>query len=93
MFGKEPAIFFNGIGEIIRAIIPAMILFGFIQWTDQQIAAIMLVVSVVLGFLITMLTRSNTVSTVVADKQIEVALKAPSTTSPDTVIKQAAKEA
>lgn len=92
MFGKEPAVFFNGIGEIIRAIVPALILFGFIQWTDQQIAAVMLVVSVVLGFLITMLTRAQTVPTQTANAQIETALKLPSTATVNEVVQKTAEK-
>ncbi len=77
MFGKEPAVVFNGIGEIIRAIVPCLILFGLIHWTDQQIAAVFLVVSVVLGFLTTLLTRSQTVPTETANRQIETAVRMP----------------
>jgi hypothetical protein len=89
--GKEPAVFFNGLGEIIRSVIPVLILFGFIQWSDQQIAAVMLAVGVFLGFLTTMLTRSQTVPTVTANEQIKVALKEPPST-PVSVVVEKAKE-
>lgn len=84
--GKEPAIFFNGIGEIVRAAIPVLILAGVISWDDKTIAAIMLFVGVFLGFLTTMFTRSQTVTTVTANQQIETAIKMPSNATVEDVI-------
>lgn len=91
MFGKEPAVLSNGISEILRALLPVAILFGWIHWTDQQIAAVMLFGGVVLGFCTTLLTRSQTVSTSTADKQIEIA-KASSVDTPTSLIIQQAKD-
>jgi hypothetical protein len=93
MWGKEPAVFFNGLAEVIRAIIPVLILFGFIQWTDEQIAGVMLLVGVVVGFLITMLTRSQVVSVDKANAQIETALRlSPSTTVAEVIAKTEANQ-
>lgn len=92
MFGKEPAVIFNGLGEIIRSVIPVLILFGVIQWTDQQIAAVLLCLGVVLGFLTTVLTRSQTVSAATADEQIVAAKSLPASLPDDEAIRRA-KEA
>lgn len=85
MFGKEPAVFFNGIGEIIRAIVPCLILFGVIQWTDEQIAGVFLAVGVVLGFLTTMLTRSQTTPTETVNTLVETAVKMPADSTVEDV--------
>ncbi len=89
VFGREPAVFFNGVGEIIRAGIPVAILAGWITWDDKVIAAVMLFVGIVLGFLTTMLTRSQTVTTEVANKQIEIAVASPVGTPIEAVIEKA----
>lgn len=77
MFEKEPAVIFNGIGEIFRSVVPCLILFGLIHWTDQQIAAVFLVVSVILSFLTTLLTRSQSTSTDTMNTLIKTAVKMP----------------
>lgn len=89
MFGKEPAVFFGGIGEILRAVIPMALIFGWVAWSDTQTGAVMLVVNVVLGFLTTMLTRSAVVPTETANRQIDVALKMPATATKGQVIAEA----
>ncbi|MEQ1763212.1 MAG: hypothetical protein ABL984_08720 [Pyrinomonadaceae bacterium] len=89
MFGKEPTVVFNGLGEIIRAIVPCLILFGFIHWTDQQIAAVFLVVSVVLGFLTTLLTRSQTTPTEAVNTMIRTAVQMPADSTVAEVKEQA----
>lgn len=89
MFGKEPTVIFNGLGEVIRAIIPCLILFGFIEWTDQQIAGVLLVVSVVLGFLTTLLTRSQVTPVETVDALIETAVRMPANATVAEVKEQA----
>ncbi|MEA2023320.1 MAG: hypothetical protein U9N79_03395 [Actinomycetota bacterium] len=42
---KEPVAILGGIVALIGAIIPALVLFGLIDWTPDQVAAAMLVVS------------------------------------------------
>ena len=86
MFGKEPAVFFNGIGEIIRAVVPVLLIFGFIHWTPEQTGTVMLLVGVVLVFLTTMLTRSATVPTETANKQIQAGINAPTGTTVEDVV-------
>ena len=91
-FGKEPAVFFNGLAEVVRVVIPMLILFNLLIWDEKQVAGVMLVVSVVASFLSTLLTRSNSVSTLVADKQIEVAKASAADRPTDQIVAQAAKE-
>jgi hypothetical protein len=86
MFGKEPTVVLNAIAEVVRAIIPLLIIFGYISWTDEQVAQVMLVVGVVVTALTTILARSQTVPTETANKQIEVAIAQPSGTSVEKVV-------
>lgn len=86
---KEPTVIVNGIGEIIRAIIPLLIIFGFIHWTDQQIAAVILATSVTLGFLGTLFTRSVVTTTETSDKLIRTAVKMPTDTTVEEVKEKA----
>lgn len=78
--GKEPAVFFGGIGQIFAAIIPALIVFDIIHWTDKQIAGIMFLTGVTIRFLTVLFTRKNVVSIETANSQIQTAIKA----SPDS---------
>lgn len=38
MFGKEPTVILGALSEVIRAIIPTLIIFGILHWTPEQIA-------------------------------------------------------
>ena len=93
MVNKEPAVIFNGISEILRQLIPLLIVFGFIHWTDVQIAAAFAFSSVLLTVLTTWLTRTQTTPTEQVDKLIRTATDQPAGT-PVTVVKdiQAAKD-
>lgn len=89
--GKEPAVVFGGIATLVGLIIPMLILFDFIHWTDTQIAGVMAVVTFSANFLATLATRQGSVALPVADKQIEIA-KASSVDRPTKDIIAAAKE-
>jgi hypothetical protein len=91
MFSKEPAVILGALAEVVRAVIPTLIIFGVINWTDSQIAQVMLLVGVLIGFFNVALTRTQVVPTVVADKQLEIA-KASDVTRPTSEIIQQAKE-
>jgi hypothetical protein len=90
MLGKEPAVILGAIAEVIKAVIPAFIIFGLLKWTPEQVAAVMFVVGVAVSSLTVILTRSNSVSTDTANKQIETALKLPSTATVNEVIQKVA---
>ena len=83
---KEPAVITKGIEELLRAAIPMAILFGWIHWSPEQIGAVTLFVGLLLGFVSLMFTRSQVVPMQVADRQIDVALKMPSTANKAQVI-------
>lgn len=92
MFGKEPAVILGALSEVIKAIIPMLIIFGFIQWSGEQVAQVMLVVGVGIGFLNVLLTRSQVVPTEKANAQIETAIRMPATSNVEDVIKKEARD-
>jgi hypothetical protein len=89
MFNREPAIVFNSLGEIAKAVIPVLILGEFVHWSDKMTAAVMFLVSVSVASLASIFTRQSSVSKVVADRQIEIAKAADVTTPTDQIIQQA----
>lgn len=93
MFGKEPTIVLGALSEVLRQAIPMLILFGILNWTPEQIAAVMLFWGslVTLGSII--LTRSQVVSHQVANQQIETAVKMPSDTTVAEVVAAAKEDA
>jgi len=98
MFGKEPAVILGALAEVVKAVIPAFIIFGLLKWTPEQVAAVMFVVGVLVSSLTVILTRSNTVPTQTAipkgtaDAQIQTALNMPSTASVGDVIRKTESE-
>jgi len=93
VFGKEPAVILGALSEVVKAIIPTLIIFGFIHWTDVQVAQIMLLVGVVVGALNIVLTRSQVTSTPQVDALIKTAVAQPSGTPVEKVKDiQAAKD-
>jgi hypothetical protein len=88
MLNHEPAAILGGLSEVVRAIIPTLIIFGLIHWTGDQVAQVMLLVSVIVGFFNILLTRSQVVPVEKANAQIERAIAGPSTATVSEVIKQ-----
>lgn len=89
MLNKEPTAIINSISELVRQIVPMLILFGVIHWTDQQIAAVFMVLGAFLTLVQTLITRTQVVPTVVANKQIEIAKAADVSTPTSEIIAQA----
>lgn len=87
MLGKEPAVILGALAEVVKAIIPMLIIFNFINWTGEQVAQVMLVVGVAIGFFNVLLTRNAVVPTEKANSQIATAINMPATTAgvPTTV--------
>ena len=75
--GKEPAVVFNSLGELFKAVVPVLILFGFVHWSDKQVAGVMFLAGVAITFLTTLFTRTQTVSIPTANEQIRTAIKMP----------------
>lgn len=92
MWGREPAVVLGALGEVIRTVIPMLILFSVITWDDKQVAGVMLVVSVTMKFFEVLLTRSQVVAVQVADKQMEIAKASPVDRPTEQIIAQAKKE-
>lgn len=88
MLNREPAVILGGLSEVVRAIIPTLIIFGYIQWSGDQVAQVMFLVSVVVGFFNALLTRSQVVPTQRANAQIETAIAMPSSATVSEVIKK-----
>lgn len=86
MFGKEPAVILGALSEVVRAVIPTLIIFGYIQWTGEQVAQFMLLAGVVIGFFNVLLTRSQVVPTERANDQIRMAIDSPSSATVEQVI-------
>jgi len=91
MFSREPAVVFSALGEIVKAVIPVLIIGEAVHWTDKMTAAVMFLVSVAVTSLSTIFTRSQSISTTMADRQIEIA-KASSIDRPtEEIVQEAAK--
>lgn len=83
---KEPVVFLDSIAELIRQIIPFLLAFGLIHWTDEQIGQTLIVVGVIITLVKTMITRQLVVPTAKAKEQIAEAINSPSNLSVDDVI-------
>lgn len=86
MLNKEPTAIINGISELLRQIIPMLIIFGLIHWTDLQTAAAFAVMSAFLSLVSILVTRSQVVPNEKADAQIKTALSLPASASVAEVI-------
>ncbi len=94
MFGKEPAVVLGALAEIVKAVIPMLIIFGILKWTAEQTAQVMLVVGVMVGSLSIVLTRSQTRAEPEVNALIRTAVKMPENTSVEQVKEvQATKDA
>lgn len=92
MLNREPAVILGGLSEVVRAIIPTLIIFGYIQWSGDQVAQVMFLVSVIVGFFNALLTRSQVVPTATANAQIQTAIQMPATATVKDVIKEEAAQ-
>jgi hypothetical protein len=92
MFGKEPTVILGALSEVVRQIIPMLIIFGIIHWTGEQVAQVMAAVSAAIAMFTILLTRSQVVPTEKANAQIETAIKMPSTATVEQVIAKQEKE-
>lgn len=93
MFGKEPAVILGALAEVVKAIIPMLIIFGILHWTAEQVAQVMLVVGVLVGSLSIVLTRSQTTATPDVNALIRTAVKMPENATVEMVkTEQAAKD-
>lgn len=83
---KEPTVIIGGIAEIVRAVIPMLLIFGVVHWTDAQTGAIIFFVGVLVSFAEKLFIRSQVVTTDVANSQILTATRLPAGTAVKDVI-------
>ena len=62
MMENEPVAISQGVSQIVEAIIPVLLIFGIINWTDAQIGAVVLAVSVVVKIVAGWITRKSVYS-------------------------------
>lgn len=89
MLTHEPTAVLGALGELVRQIVPMLLLFGVINWTDPQIAGVFMVVSAAIKVLEVVLTRSQVVPAVIADRQMEIAKASPVTRPTEQIIQEA----
>ncbi len=85
LLGREPNIVLGALAEVIKAVIPMLVIFRVFHWTAEQVAQVMLVVGVSVAALNTMLTRAQTVSVAKSDELIKTAVAMPEGTRIATV--------
>ena len=92
MFNREPTVIFGALAEVIRQVIPMLIIFGIIHWTGEQVAQVMTVVSAVIAFFTIALTRSQVVPNEKANAQIQTAIRMPLDSTVEQVIAKQERE-
>lgn len=85
---KEPAVIINGLAELVRQILPLMVVVGLIQLSPEKLAGLVSIIGLVLAFVSTTLLRTQVVSTDKANQQIEVAIASPANTTVEKVIQK-----
>lgn len=84
-FNKEPTLLLNGLSELLRQILPLLVVIGVVHLEPEKLAGLISIIGLVLAFISTTVLRSQVVSTEKADQQIRVAVNSPSGTSVDVV--------
>lgn len=56
---REPTIIINGLSELIRQILPLLLILGVIHLTDEKMGALISIISLTLAFVSTTLLRSQ----------------------------------
>lgn len=89
---REPAVIINGLSELLKQILPLLVVVGLVQMSPEKLAGWISIIGLVLFFVSTTLLRSQVVATETANKQIEVAKFADPSTPTSIIIEQAAKK-
>lgn len=86
---REPAVIAAGIAQLVSLIIPALVLFDLIHWSDKQVVGFMAVISFAATFVATLFTRQSVTPIETANEQIQEGLNSdPRTTTVQDVIKK-----
>jgi len=86
MLNREPTVIINGLSELLRQIIPLLVLMGIIKLSPEKQAGLISIIGLILAFISTTLLRSQVVSTGVANSQIQTGINASSDTTVKEVI-------
>lgn len=89
---REPTVVLGALSEVIKAVIPMLIIFNFINWSGEQVAQVMLVVGVAISFFNVLITRSQVVPTEKSDALVNKAIRMPADTTLKQVIAAEAKD-
>lgn len=84
---KEPTAIIGGLGELIRQIVPFLVLFGFVAWDDKKVAGVFMLTSGILAFATNIFIRSQVTPTTTANAQIQEGINSPKNTSVADVIR------
>lgn len=88
MWNKNPTIIINGLAELLRQILPLLVVVGLIQLSPEKLAGLVSIIGLVLAFVSTTLLRSQVVPTETANEQIKVAIDSPKGTRVAEVIEK-----
>lgn len=75
---KEPTVIVGAVSEILRQIVPTLIIFGVINWTGEQVAQVTMLLGLVVALVNILVTRSQVTSNALTDDLIKAAVKMPS---------------
>lgn len=92
LFNKEPTVIIGVVTAIIEAVIPMLLVFNIIHWSQMEVGAVMLVVGVIAKGLATVLARQNVVPIEIVDQQIQKGIDAPKGTTTVKKVKEEVKE-
>lgn len=92
MLNREPTVIINGLSELVRQILPLLVVVGVVNIAPEKQAAWISIIGLVLFFISTVLLRSQVVPTVTANSQIEKAVTMPAGTTVKEVIAAEKKE-
>lgn len=81
MLNKNPIIVINGLSELIRQVLPLLVVVGLVHLSPEKLAGLVSIIGLVLAFVSSTLLNAQTIPTVIADQQIRTAVRSPEGTS------------
>lgn len=92
MFNREPTTIINGLSELLRQILPLLVVVGVIKLGPEQLAGWVSIIGLVLTFVTTALLRSQVVPNAKADAQIRTALRMDADSSVGDVVSKTERD-
>lgn len=90
---REPTVIINGLSELLRQILPLLVVVGVVHLSPEKLAGLISIIGLVLAFVSTTLLRSTVVSTDKANAQILTATRLPEGTTVEQVIAKTERDA